>query len=167
MSMASGSKLQLEPGSWLEALYDIYIGTVVGAAHSIYITAKWWYVNVAIPLSAAFGYELKQDKEIVSKDGEKTLKVVAVGFGRTGTVRGCLPYSVMVEGSPAWFRIRRSAVGGQFCHMCVTDVRETAYVEHSHSELTESPLHLSFDNGNAFSLRCTVHHHGRSHSLYS
>jgi hypothetical protein len=87
MSMAAGSKIHFEAGSWLEAVYDVYIGTVVGAAHSCYIVGKWWYVHVLVPLATAFGVQLAADKEVVSKDGEKTLKVVAVGYGRTGTVR--------------------------------------------------------------------------------
>jgi hypothetical protein len=85
MSMAAGSKIHFEAGSWLEAVYDVYIGTVVGAAHSCYIVGKWWYVHVLVPLATAFGVQLAADKEVVSKDGEKTLKVVAVGYGRTGT----------------------------------------------------------------------------------
>jgi hypothetical protein len=41
MSMAAGSKMLFEPGSWQEAAYEVYIGVVVGAAHSFYIVTKW------------------------------------------------------------------------------------------------------------------------------
>ena len=86
MSMAVGSKLQLEPGSWLETLYDVYIGTIVGANHFIYICSKWWYIHLVRPILNLFGIRLEKDEEVKSKDDEKTLKVVGVGYGRTGTV---------------------------------------------------------------------------------
>ena len=87
MSMAVGSKLQLEPGSWLEALYDVYIGTIVGANHFIYICTKWWYVHLILPILNLLGLHLEEEKQVKSKDGKKTFKVVGVGYGRTGTVR--------------------------------------------------------------------------------
>jgi hypothetical protein len=40
-----------------------------------------------MPLLNSVGFNLVKDKLITSADGEKTLKVVAVGYGRTGTVR--------------------------------------------------------------------------------
>ena len=83
---ASSAKIQYEPGSWQECLNDIYTGTVVGAAHSIYLVAKWWYVNLIRPILNVFGLYVPEDKTVASMDGEKTLKVVAVGYGRTGTV---------------------------------------------------------------------------------
>jgi hypothetical protein len=86
-SMASGSKLQLEPGSWLETAYDVYIGSVVGASHSFKICAKWWFGRAIAPVLSAAGFQVRADKVVQSADGEKTLKVVAVGYGRTGTVR--------------------------------------------------------------------------------
>lgn len=85
MSMAVGSKMHFQPGSWLEAGYEIFIGSVVGAAHSIYIVSKWWYLNVIRPIFSFLGIKMDVDKTVKSRDGEKTLKVVAVGFGRTGT----------------------------------------------------------------------------------
>lgn len=91
MSMAMGAKLQLEPGSFMETLYDIYIGIVVGANHSFYIVSRWWYQNLLRPILLAFGiqfdlFETKAQQQ-AKQDGKKeTLKVVAVGYGRTGTV---------------------------------------------------------------------------------
>lgn len=100
---ASSAKVHYEPGSWQEMLNDIYTGTVVGAAHSIYLVAKWWYVNLFRPILNVFGFYLPEDKIVQSKDGEKTLKVVAVGYGRTGTVR----VVVVGHGAPSKFSIRR------------------------------------------------------------
>jgi hypothetical protein len=40
-----------------------------------------------MPLLNSVGFNLAKDKLVASADGEKTLKVVAVGYGRTGTVR--------------------------------------------------------------------------------
>ena len=85
--MALGSKLELEPGSWMEALYDVYIGIVVGTRHFFYISMKWWYTDVAVPALDLLGFQINKYKKVVSKDGKKTLKVVGVGYGRTGTVR--------------------------------------------------------------------------------
>jgi hypothetical protein len=84
---ASSAKVHYAPGSWQEAANDIYTGSVVGGAHSIYLVAKWWHVNCIGPILNLFGLQLNEDKIVESKDGEKTLKVVAVGYGRTGTVR--------------------------------------------------------------------------------
>mmetsp|Transcript_20010 Transcript_20010/g.25786 ORF Transcript_20010/g.25786 Transcript_20010/m.25786 type:complete len:355 (+) Transcript_20010:142-1206(+) len=85
MSHALGSKLDFQPGSWLEAGYEVFIGTVVGVYHFIYIVSKWWYVNLLTPVFGLFGVKLLKDKVVESRSGEKTLKVVAVGYGRTGT----------------------------------------------------------------------------------
>jgi hypothetical protein len=45
-----------------------------------------WYVHLVMPSLNSLGFKLAKDKIITSADGEKTLKVVAVGYGRTGTV---------------------------------------------------------------------------------
>lgn len=91
MSMAMGAKLQLEPGSLMETLYDIYIGIVVGANHSFYIVSRWWYQNLVQPILLAFGiqfdlFETKAQQQANKEGTKETLKVVAVGYGRTGTV---------------------------------------------------------------------------------
>lgn len=87
MSMAMGAKLQLEPGSLMETLYDIYIGIVVGANHSFYIVSRWWYQNLFRPFLLAFGIHLDVfETKVPAQEGKETLKVVAVGYGRTGTV---------------------------------------------------------------------------------
>ena len=47
-----------------------------------------------MPLLNSVGFNLAKDKLITSADGEKTLKVVAVGYGRTGTVSHSSPWPV-------------------------------------------------------------------------
>ncbi len=81
--MAHGSKLRFEPGSWQEAVYDVYIGVVVGASHVFYF-ARRCVVN---PILDAFGIQLRNDATSGKASAERSLKVVGVGFGRTGTVR--------------------------------------------------------------------------------
>jgi hypothetical protein len=85
MSMALGSKLQLEPGSWAELAYDVCIGIAVGAMHSIWITGRWWFNHLVRPILTFAGLMAPQTAESESEENE--LKVVAVGYGRTGTVR--------------------------------------------------------------------------------
>jgi len=81
MSMSVGSKLQLEPGSWAEFAYDVLIGISVGSTHSLKLIMRWLYNRLILPVLQAFGFKEEQENEL-----EKTLKVVAVGYGRTGTV---------------------------------------------------------------------------------
>jgi len=84
--MAVGSKLQLEPGSWAEFAYDVTIGFAVGAAHSLYLVGRWVYLHILRVLQL-FGIDSNNSQVNEGRDGEKALKVVAVGYGRTGTVR--------------------------------------------------------------------------------
>lgn len=81
--MAHGAKLRFEPGSWQEAVYDVYIGFVVGAAHVFYFVRRL----VVNPILNAFGIHLGKDTANGGINTERRLKVVGVGFGRTGTVR--------------------------------------------------------------------------------
>ena len=117
---ASSAKLHYEPGSWQEMLNDVYTGTVVGAAHSIYLVAKWWYVNLFRPILHLFGFYLPEDKVVKSQDGEKTLKVVAVGYGRTGTVSlfASLPHGPPLQIS----KKRRPGVTSHFLTHSMLDV---------------------------------------------
>jgi Sulfotransferase domain len=62
------------------------MGVSVGVVHPITLIRKWLYAEVAVPLlNQVFGLNLVKDKIVHSKSGEKTLKVVVVGYGRTGT----------------------------------------------------------------------------------
>lgn len=74
MTMKNGSELRFEPGSWQEAAHDIYIGLLVGMGHvyKIFFQMPWQYLvgSSSLPVTREAG----------------ELKVVGVGFGRTGTV---------------------------------------------------------------------------------
>jgi hypothetical protein len=94
MSMAMGSKLQLEPGSWMEMAYDIGIGITVGAHHSIYFVARWWHENLIQPILQSIG---ETDKSFLVNRKTTSLKVVAVGYGRTGTVCYLLSISMSLS----------------------------------------------------------------------
>lgn len=74
MTMKTGADLRFEAGSWQEAFHDIYIGLLVGMGHvyKIFVQMPWQYL---------FGSTVQPQ---LSQSGE--LKVVGVGFGRTGTV---------------------------------------------------------------------------------
>lgn len=85
MALSVGAKLQLEPGSWLEAIFHILIGILVGANHNVTFFCQWMSINVVTPILTAFGFEQDTSATSEANDKEKTLKVVAVGYGRTGT----------------------------------------------------------------------------------
>jgi hypothetical protein len=74
MTMKNGSDLRFEPGSWTEAGHDVYIGLVVGMGHVVKI---FFYA----PYYCLFG-----SKVSIPLLPPGNLKVVGVGFGRTGTV---------------------------------------------------------------------------------
>ena len=87
MSMAFGAKLQLQPGSWMETAYDVIIGIIVGASHSLNMLRKNLvnssFVQAVFKL---FGL-VYNDEDAPSTKRHEGLKVVGVGYGRTGTVR--------------------------------------------------------------------------------
>jgi hypothetical protein len=84
--MGDIAKMQFEPGSWQEALYDVYVGMKVGGAHSLYFVKK---NSLAIldPVLSAFGVDTGHKKHtLLSPEEAGPLKVIGVGYGRTGTV---------------------------------------------------------------------------------
>ena len=81
--MSFGSRLRFESGSWLEAVYDVFIGIVVGARHSLFIGSRMGYKTLLQPIFQRLGYDLPIARKRFNDEG---LKVVAVGYGRTGTV---------------------------------------------------------------------------------
>ena len=83
-----GSKIHLEPDSWLEALHEIMVGTFTGSTRAFYIMSTWIYVNIVRPLAKAVGINVSAGKKEKTPGGK--MKVAAVGFGRTGTVRQSL-----------------------------------------------------------------------------
>jgi hypothetical protein len=91
MSILSlGSKWQFQPGSWAELLYELAIGMAVGCAHSSYLVARFLYRMISyVPLMLLRFREntSRTDPPTITTESEKRLKVVAVGYGRTGTVR--------------------------------------------------------------------------------
>jgi hypothetical protein len=79
---------QTETNSWLEALYDFYSGILVGSCHfatvlRVVVICDWYYALVLRPMASLFGVHQPLHHE---EEGEQTLKVMAVGYGRTGTV---------------------------------------------------------------------------------
>ena len=74
MTMKTGAELRFEPGSWQEAAHDVYVGLLVGMGHV-------YKIFVQMPYEAIFS---SSSMPMVRQAGE--LKVVGVGFGRTGTV---------------------------------------------------------------------------------
>jgi len=79
--MVLGSTLRWKPGSWQEFVWDICIGLVTGAGHFLYFLRNWF---VERPMKHALGIDIFQPHKILPK-GEGKLKVVGIGFGRTGT----------------------------------------------------------------------------------
>lgn len=75
MTMKTGSDLSFVAGSWQEAAHDIYIGLLVGMGHV-------YKIFVQMPYHCIVG---SPEQPRLQESGE--LKVVGVGFGRTGTVR--------------------------------------------------------------------------------
>ena len=75
LTMKTGSELRFEAGSWKEAAHDVYIGLLVGMGHvyKIFFQMPWQYLVGS------------SEMPLLQEAGD--LKVVGVGFGRTGTVR--------------------------------------------------------------------------------
>ena len=91
MSMRTGATLRFEPGSIAEILYDCYIGIVVGARHYLWFLSKWTSDFLFDPLMNLTGLSSKQALSEATPKGQ--LRVVGIGFGRTGTVSLlCLPF---------------------------------------------------------------------------
>lgn len=84
MTMKTGSELRFEEGSWQEAAHDTYIGLLVGLGHVYKIFVKMPYE--AVFSSQQYATLKDSDTDNALKNGGE-LKVVGVGFGRTGTVR--------------------------------------------------------------------------------
>ena len=78
--MELGSTLRWKPGSWQEFFWDVCIGLVTGMGHFMYFLRNWF---VEQPLKLV-GIQVFQPKRLPK--GQGRLKVVGVGFGRTGTV---------------------------------------------------------------------------------
>lgn len=85
--MSSTSKIHLEPGSWQEMIHETFVGIYVGAMHSWYFVDRFLKEIIAYPLQIAFGFDSSVEEVAAIEGKDKSLKVVGVGYGRTGTVR--------------------------------------------------------------------------------
>jgi len=81
---ASTAKLQLDSGSWEELFHEVYIGFVVGVMHNWYFIEKFGREKIVQPSANLLGFG-HLFLPIHGPEREKTLKVVGVGYGRTGT----------------------------------------------------------------------------------
>eukprot|EP00934_Nitzschia_sp_Nitz4_P008288 Nitzschia sp. Nitz4//scaffold152_size53828//26263//27487//NITZ4_006742-RA/size53828-augustus-gene-0.97-mRNA-1//-1//CDS//3329537202//8278//frame0 len=72
MTMKSGSAMRFEDGSWQEVAHDVYMGLIVGFGH-------FFRICYQMPYKLLFGTDPYEQL------GSGKLKVVGVGFGRTGT----------------------------------------------------------------------------------
>jgi hypothetical protein len=84
--MKTGASLRFESGSVQEVIYDCYIGIVVGARHYLWFASKWFLDYLLNPTLKLSGFEAPQD-DLPPPIEQGELKVVGIGFGRTGTVR--------------------------------------------------------------------------------
>lgn len=76
-----------------EALHDWYSGLTVGMYHSCWYAKDLFIATVVRPFQRVLGvYNPRKEARVLQrlaklKEGEKpTLKVVGIGYGRTGTV---------------------------------------------------------------------------------
>jgi hypothetical protein len=74
--MITHRKTPYEPGSWQEALHDTYLGILSGTVHS------FRFMRTYVPFKS---YLLSDEGRKAPLD-DPGLKVVGVGYGRTGTV---------------------------------------------------------------------------------
>ena len=86
----------------MEAVYDVYIGFVVGARHSAFLVSRGFYNILVQPILTLLGIRglFDRDQEINNTEG---LKVVAVGYGRTGTVSA---FYLVADFAPSWWHGR-------------------------------------------------------------
>lgn len=86
MRITLGSKSRFEPGSIMETIVDYATGTYTGVVRSTQIIGTWLYTNTIRPFgNHVLGLNLLPGMRPKVENG--TIKVAAVGFGRTGTVR--------------------------------------------------------------------------------
>jgi len=89
------TRADFQPGSVQEALHDWYSGITVGASHSVWLAKDFASSTLIRPIQRMLGlYHPEKDARVQQrlaklKEGEEpTLKVIGIGFGRTGTVSG-------------------------------------------------------------------------------
>lgn len=73
----AGASLRFEQGSWQEIVHDIYMGVMVTVGHmSYYFMSSYQFL---------FPSSIDDDKSLEDVPNLQGMKVVGVGFGRTGT----------------------------------------------------------------------------------
>ena len=80
------SRMNFEAGSWQEAAYEMYVGCHVGADHAVYFAKLFFQEYLNKPVSKALGMKVSEQRGSSVSNGQEGLKVVGVGYGRTGTV---------------------------------------------------------------------------------
>ena len=83
---ADVSSMNFQPGSWQEALYDSYVGARTGANHTIFFAKKYFWQYFLRPLMKGFGMRIREPQRKNGPNEPSTLKVIGIGYGRTGTV---------------------------------------------------------------------------------
>lgn len=102
MTSKKASSPNVRRDSVSETLKDWYSGLTVGMYHSCWYAKDLVIAAVVRPVQRALGtYNPKKETKVLQrlaklKEGEKpTLKVIGIGFGRTGTVSSC-PYKIHI-----------------------------------------------------------------------
>eukprot|EP00549_Striatella_unipunctata_P019298 CAMPEP_0118687398 /NCGR_PEP_ID=MMETSP0800-20121206/8359_1 /TAXON_ID=210618 ORGANISM="Striatella unipunctata, Strain CCMP2910" /NCGR_SAMPLE_ID=MMETSP0800 /ASSEMBLY_ACC=CAM_ASM_000638 /LENGTH=358 /DNA_ID=CAMNT_0006584575 /DNA_START=167 /DNA_END=1243 /DNA_ORIENTATION=- len=75
--------IEFEKGSMMEGMYDAYLGLVVGISHSYKFAAHFVKHSVVRKSLRYLGFDMKQTLEGI--DASQGLRVIGVGYGRTGT----------------------------------------------------------------------------------
>ena len=85
---ADVAAMNFEPGSWQEMAFEMYAGSFVAFTHVVYFMKQFVDDYLSKPFRKVLGLKLKPKTRSRLRNGKNhTLKVVGVGFGRTGTVR--------------------------------------------------------------------------------
>jgi hypothetical protein len=80
------SRMNAEPNSWQEATYEMFAGFYVALSHVVYFGNLLLADYVKRPISKVLGLNVGKKSRLHAANGLQGLKVVGVGFGRTGTV---------------------------------------------------------------------------------
>lgn len=139
-----GSKLALEDGSWQQAIVDTCIGVLTGAIRALYLVVSWGYVNLLRPAAQLVGMELPSGKRPKIQGGGE-IKVLAAGFGRTGT------YSLMLAleelGFPTLHTIHLYAFENEEILSMLTDNVVNPSLQKKKPELGKIDFQLIADSG--------------------
>lgn len=79
-----GSKFNVATDSWLDIPVDVATGLIGGCQRTFYIISIWLYDNIVQPIANPI-FHISSTTGKHPKNSTGTIKVAAVGFGRTGT----------------------------------------------------------------------------------